>query len=156
MALNLSQYSLLKLQPGYAIKDFDCNDGDLNDFFYQEALPYSDQLLTVTYVLEANNKTAGFFSLSNDKIQRANNKPVWNRLNRRIQFEKRRGAYPAVKLGRLGVDQDFQSTGVGTFLLNFIKTFIIDENKTGCRFITVDAYNNEKTLHFYQKNGSRI
>jgi GNAT superfamily N-acetyltransferase len=109
--------------------------------------------LTVTYVLEANGKTAGFFSLSNDKIQRADNKPIWNRLNRHIKFDKRRGAYPAVKLGRLGVDKDFQNTGVGTFLLNFIKTFIIDENKTGCRFITVDAYNNAKALHFYQKNG---
>ncbi|MFP3040602.1 hypothetical protein LQZ19_02160 [Treponema primitia] len=96
MALNLGQYSLLKLQSGYLIKDFDCTDRDLNDFFSQEALPYYEQLLTVTYVLEAENKTAGFFSLSNDKIQRAENKPVWNRINRHIKFEKRRNFYPAL------------------------------------------------------------
>jgi GNAT superfamily N-acetyltransferase len=153
MTFNLGQYSLIKLQTGYTIKDFDCTDGDLNTFFSQEALPYHDQLLTVTYVLETNTKTAGFFSLSNDKIQRAENKPVWNRINRRIKFEKRRNSYPAVKLGRLGVDYDFQSIGVGTLLLKFIKNFVMADTKTGCRFITVDAYNNEKTLHFYQKNG---
>ena len=31
--------------------------------------------------------------------------------------------------------------------------FRTKDNKTGCRFIVVDAYNNEKTLHFYEKNG---
>lgn len=25
--------------------------------------------------------------------------------------------------------------------------------KSGCRFIVVDTYNNPKTLHFYEKNG---
>jgi GNAT superfamily N-acetyltransferase len=152
LAFNLGQYSLVKLQSGYTIKNFDCTDADLNAFFSQEALPYYDQLLTVTYVLETPDKTAGFFSLSNDKIQRAENKPIWNRLNRHIKFEKRRSSYPAVKLGRLGIDRDFQSTGVGTLLLKFIKNFVMADTKTGCRFITVDAYNNEKTLRFYRKH----
>lgn len=29
---------------------------------------------------------------------------------------------------------------------------IDEENKTGCRFLIVDAYNNEAPLGFYQKN----
>ncbi len=28
----------------------------------------------------------------------------------------------------------------------------LKDNRTGCRFITIDAYNNERTLRFYEKN----
>ena len=33
------------------------------------------------------------------------------------------------------------------------KEFFRTNNRTGCRFITVDAYNDEATLNFYKKNG---
>lgn len=39
---------------------------------------------------------------------------------------------------------------IGTFLLNFIKSYFLDDNKTGCRFITVDAY--AAAIPFYVKN----
>ena len=38
-------------------------------------------------------------------------------------------------------------------MLDFIKSWFIDEeNKTGCRFLIVDAYNKDIPLSFYQKN----
>ena len=40
---------------------------------------------------------------------------------------------------------------VGTFLLNFIKSYFVIDNKTGCRFLTVDAY--AEAVPFYLKNG---
>ena len=40
---------------------------------------------------------------------------------------------------------------IGSFLLNFIKSYFIIENKTGCRFLTVDAY--AAAVPFYMKNG---
>ena len=42
-------------------------------------------------------------------------------------------------------------TCLGTYLLNFIKSFFVVNNKTGCRFLTVDAY--AAAIPFYQKNG---
>lgn len=43
---------------------------------------------------------------------------------------------------------------IGSQILDFIKDwFRSEDNKTGCRFIVVDAYNNPQTLHFYEKNG---
>lgn len=36
-------------------------------------------------------------------------------------------------------------------MLDFIKSYFIAENKTGCRFLTVDAY--ATTIPFYEKNG---
>ena len=40
---------------------------------------------------------------------------------------------------------------IGTFLLDFIKSYFVVDNKTGCRFLTVDAY--ADAVPFYLKNG---
>jgi GNAT superfamily N-acetyltransferase len=61
--------------------------------------------------------------------------------------------YPAVKIARLGVSSDFTRLGIGSEIIEFLKVFFIIRNKTGCRYITVDAYNNQKTIKFYEKNG---
>lgn len=38
--------------------------------------------------------------------------------------------------------------------MDFIKSWFIDSNnKTGCRFIVVDSYNESGHLNYYQKNG---
>ena len=53
-------------------------------------------------------------------------------------------SYPAVLIGRLGVNCEFQNTPIhiGRQLMSFIKDwFRHEDNKTGCRFIVVDAYN---------------
>lgn len=34
----------------------------------------------------------------------------------------------------------------------FIKNWFAAENKTGCRFLLVDAYNKPEIISFYQKN----
>jgi GNAT superfamily N-acetyltransferase len=53
----------------------------------------------------------------------------------------------------LGVDREFQGHNIGGQLLDFIKAWFIDEhNKTGCRFIIVDAYNETAVLSYYLKN----
>ncbi len=37
--------------------------------------------------------------------------------------------------------------------MDFIKSWFIDPyNKTGCRFIVVDSYNEDEPLAYYQKN----
>lgn len=67
--------------------------------------------------------------------------------------------FPAVLIGRLGVSADYRGKGmyIGSQIIDFVKDwFRSEDNKTGCRFIVVDAYNNEKTLHFYEKNGFKL
>jgi GNAT superfamily N-acetyltransferase len=62
--------------------------------------------------------------------------------------------YPAVLIGRLGVSKDFRSKHIGSDVLEYIKFwFIQPDNKTGCRFVIVDAYNEAETLAFYERNG---
>ena len=43
---------------------------------------------------------------------------------------------------------------IGSDVLDFIKIWFIEPlNKTGCRFVIVDAYNTPKTMAFYEQNG---
>jgi GNAT superfamily N-acetyltransferase len=47
----------------------------------------------------------------------------------------------------------YQSQGIGTEIMDYIKGYFLDNNKTGCRFIIVDALNNPRTIKFYKNNG---
>ena len=94
------------------------------------------------------------FSLANDRISLTDfeSKTAFNRFRkRRFVNEKRLKSYPAVKICRFAVDLSMKGQSVGSFLLNFIKSYFLDDNKTGCRFITVDAY--AAAVPFYLKNG---
>ena len=45
---------------------------------------------------------------------------------------------------------EYENQGLGSLIINFIKSYMIKDNKTGCRFLTVDAY--AKATDFYKKN----
>ena len=56
-------------------------------------------------------------------------------------------------IGRLAVSKDFQGHGIGSEILDFLKIWFSDShNKTGCRFLAVDAYNAQSVLKFYGNN----
>jgi GNAT superfamily N-acetyltransferase len=76
------------------------------------------------------------------------------KLTENIPHEKSLSSYPATLIGRLGVSKDFGGNGIGTELMDFLKLWLLErENRTACRFLTVDAYNNEKALKYYENNG---
>ena len=152
----LARFRVYKLGEDESVKSFDCGDADLNDFILNDALPYRRERLAVTYTFvdkEDSNRVAAFFCLSNDRISLADfdTKTKYNRFSRRFVNEKRLKSYPAVKIGRLGVAQSMKGMSMGSLLLDFIKSYFLIENKTGCRFITVDAY--AAAVPFCIKNG---
>jgi len=131
---------------------FDCGDDDLNDFIRNDAWVYQRELLSVTYLFEdAQKNVVAFFSVSNDSLKDMDYEK-WNNLSRKVSNRKRRKDYPSVKLGRLGVSIDYKGKNLGTQVLSFIKNWFTYENKTGCRFLLVDAYNRGEVINFYQKN----
>lgn len=143
----------------YKQKPFDCGDVDLNEFFLKDSIHYNSQLLAITYIFESEIETVAFFSLSNDKIVNRDfetKKTISHKLARNIPNEKRRPSYPAVKIGRFGVHIDYQNRGIGSQVIDFIKVFLTTDNKAGFRFITVDAYNTERTIGFYESHGFRL
>ena len=71
-----------------------------------------------------------------------------------IPKEKRIRRYPAVLIGRLGVDVQFANNGIGTELMQILKFWFIEpDNKAAVRYLAVDALNNSRTLNYYEKNG---
>ncbi len=142
-------------------KPFSCgtkqNDNDLNDFFSSDFLSYEKNLFGKTYCFidEKNNEIVCAFTVSNDSVKASF---MDNSSKRRIrkklaQSKATLKSYPAVLIGRLGVNLKYQQYKLGSQLLDFIKSWFIDGmNKTGCRFILVDAYNDEKPLNYYFKN----
>lgn len=44
----------------------------------------------------------------------------------------------------------YKGNDIGTAILDYIKEWFVDNNRTGCKFITVDAY--DISLGFYEKN----
>lgn len=152
--MDLSEFEFISLTDSSDIPPFECRDEDLNDFLLNDAKFYLKELMAVTYLIidKKENQTVAYFSLLNDKVSYdIDNKTIWNRLSRKISNRKRRKSYPSVKIGRLAVSRHYDNNGIGSELLNFIKFFFTKSNKTGCRFLTVDAYS--KAISFYRKNG---
>ena len=137
---------------------FSCGDKDLDDFFQSDAINYDKQLLGKTYcyrLKEDKRVIVCAFTLSNSSIDiRHLPNSRRKKLTENIPHEKSLSTYPATLSGRLGVNKDFSGKGIGTKLIEFLKFWLIEkENRTACRFLTVDAYNNEKTLKYYENNG---
>lgn len=144
-----------QLNIGDTVVAFDCGDVDLNDFLLNEASLYRNALLSVTYVVEGKEtrEVLAYFSLSNDKVSISDfeSKSDFNRFRKhKFVNEKRLRSYPAIKIGRLAISKNAQRQSIGTYLLEFIEDYFIVDNKSGCRFVTVDAYMD--AIPFYVKN----
>lgn len=152
-----SVYNIRRLGRKESIKSFDCGDADLNDFILKESSLYRQALLAVSYVVESkqdSSNISAYFSLANDKVSLNDfeSKTEFNRFRKhRFVNEKRLKSYPAVKICRLGVQAKAKGLHMGSFLIDFIKSYFLMDNKTGCRFLTVDAY--ADAIPFYLKNG---
>lgn len=152
-------YSFRRFQPDTdVLKPFNCGHADLNGFLLEtsenipNATTYAQQLLATTYVVEDDetHTILAYFSILHDKLEREFiNPPDWNRLSRRIPNPKRRSSYPALKIGRLAVNNGFMTLGIGRRIIRFVEAMYLMNKTAGCRFITVDAI--PSAIDFYKK-----
>jgi len=161
----LSDKCTLRLYDETIYKDclpFDCDHKDLNDFFANDAILYSAELLGKSYCFTLDDNPSVIvcaFTVSNDSIKTTNLPNARKKkVTKEIPYEKQMRSYPAVLIGRLGVNINYRNIEgekkrTGEQLMDFIKAWFIDRsNKTGCRFIVVDAYNEHGPLRYYEKN----
>lgn len=150
--------SLYPLRDAKEMEDFSCGDRDLDEFFAHDSFAYSQELLGKTYCYktdEAPHKVVCVFTLANAGV-RVSDLPNARKkkLEANIPHVKSLKDYPAVLVARLGVSSEFRSRHIGSDVLSFIKLWFLEPyNKTGCRFVIVDAYNSVATLSFYERNG---
>ena len=141
-------------------KGFTCKDEDITEFFTQDYADYAYQLLGKSYcfVKPDTSEIVCAFTVANSSVK-VDSLPsnLRNKLNRKIPNAKRRPQYPAVLVGQLAVSDLFSRHHVGDELLDFIKSWFIDPlNKTGCRYVIVDAVNQPKVFEYYQRNGFKF
>jgi GNAT superfamily N-acetyltransferase len=148
----LNKETLAQCQP------FSCGDKDLDDFFLNDTDNYSRQLLGKSYCYRLKENPAIVvcaFTLANASVDvrhLPNNRR--KKLTELIPHQKSLSSYPAYLICRLGVRIDFRGQGIGTNLIGNIKIWVTSpDTKGGCRYLTVDAYNNQVTRKYYETNG---
>lgn len=138
--------------------DFSCGNEDLDDFFHHESVAYAEDLFGKSYCFCSKVKQEEIFcaftvsnaSIFTSMLPNARKKKI----AKNVPYVKRDLIYPAVLIGRLGISTPYHHLHLGSELLDFIKAWFVDSyNKTGCRYLIVDSYNEEVPLAFYQKNG---
>ena len=161
MKNNSEEISILLLTEDYPIKPFDCEDEDLNDFLFNEAVSYQKELLATTFVMENDKQTLGYYSLLNDSLQFkeemfASKSQFRKFLRELMPYPKRHlKTIPALKIGRLAIDKTFKGKGLGSVIMaNIISRCIKMNEEQACRLITVDAY--KQAVPFYQKMGFKF
>lgn len=150
--MNLTDLKLVRLEENITFKAFSCSDEDLNDFLFADAKNYTRELLATTFLFENESDIVAYFSVFNDRVNlKTNDNNSRNRVNRSIPNMKRINNYPAIKVGRLAVSENYMSHHIGSQILTIVKQWFKPNKMSGCRFITVDAY--AAAIPFYQKNG---
>mgnify|MGYP001194494058 CR=1 FL=1 len=147
-----SMHRLSSLNP---IRDFICDNPDLNDFFANDAVKYQEELLGETFFFRHNESDdiVCAFTMSNDSIKTddlPNSRK--KKVKEHIPHAKGMKSYPATLIGRLGVAKNYEGNSIGKQLMNFIKGMCLIEEGNRCRFLLVDAYNTEKPINYYLKN----
>lgn len=149
-----------KLSPAHKekINCFKSYEKELIDFLIEDALDNQEKKISTTYLwfLKNTNELIGYITLLTDKIS----------LSPTLKEEfKKKGVYykslPALKIGRLCVDDNFLRKGIGELMIQFaIYQVQKISERCGCRFITLDAKRNldksKDSLHFYNRMGFDI
>jgi GNAT superfamily N-acetyltransferase len=143
--------------PGLNIQTFDCGRESVNEFFREEAQDYQDELFGKTYYwIHPDSPTdvvAGFTvanaSIFTKRLPNARQKKI----GREVHHDKGLINYPAILLAQLGVDVKYKGHHLGFQIIDFVmQWFTSPDNKSGCRHLIVDAYDEPKLLDFYQRN----
>ena len=140
---------------------FSCGNEYIDAFFKDEAVKYEEELLAKSYAfcdVENDNAIICMFSVSCDGIHTALLPgPVKNKIQRAIPNAKRMRRYPAILIGRIGVSSQYRRMGVGSQVLTYIKKwFLHPMSKCACRYLIVDAVNDEAVMKYYEANDFKL
>jgi len=79
------------------------------------------------------------------------------KIGREVHHEKGLINYPAILLAQLGVGVKYRGLHLGPQIISFVmQWFTSPDNKSGCRHLIVDAYDEPHLLDFYQRNGLNL
>jgi GNAT superfamily N-acetyltransferase len=154
MPVALADLEIVRFDPAtHNVGGFDCSDADLNDFLKNDAARYQAEHLSHTRLVFQGGGLVGYITLLADCIilKTSEKKRILAQL---LDFHQSVFTFPALKIGRLGVQKEHQRLGIGRQLLKYTIGLAMRLNRelnVGCRFITLDAY--PGSVEWYQMNG---
>ncbi|MBO4601562.1 MAG: GNAT family N-acetyltransferase [Salinivirgaceae bacterium] len=127
------------------LKSLVISDKELREFLRNRAKKHQKHLIATTYLIFADGNFVGYFALSCDSV------PIED-IDVDLPSGKRYKTYPAVKIGRFAIGDDYRLLHIGSKIIDTIKsTLAFGDNLITARFITVDAY--KGAVKFYAKMG---
>lgn len=167
----VKQYSFFEMTPELVNKcgEFSCKDDkDIESFFRNKYDCHSTQNVSRSYcfVDEDKKELVCAFTVTNSALNRdrLTNK-TRNKIQRKISYKVQRKEYPAILIGQLVVFDKYRHEKLGDDLMIFIKSLFLKSKRTvsyridpldfhnsSCRFLLVDATNNDKIIEYYKRN----
>jgi GNAT superfamily N-acetyltransferase len=134
-----------KLSTEHDLSGFNSGEAVLDDWLRRRALQNEASGTSRTYVVCADNRVVGYYTLATGAVARA---AAPGRVKRNMP-----DPVPAMVLGRLAVDKDFQRRGIGAGLLRdaLLRT-LQAADIAGIRAILVHAIS-EAAKRFYEGHG---
>ena len=151
--ITANDVKIVRINETHNVKEFKSSEQELVNFLVEDALNNQNHKISVTYLWFLNTgELVGYVTLLNDRINLEGNLKDFFRM-KGIQYH----SLPALKIGRLCVDDRFLRRGIGTIMIDFsVKVAVhIFEKYSGCRFIVLDAKRNpvNDPIYFYKKLG---
>lgn len=137
----------VSISVGAVPADFDCGNADLNDFLVNDAEKYHDACVAITFLVFHNCEVVGYYSVGMDciKLKSRESKPIRKAHGLTHRFPE----YPAIKIYRLGVREDYKHRRVGRNTVMSVVGYAKSQLQPhlGVRFVSVDAL--QTSTEFY-------
>jgi ribosomal protein S18 acetylase RimI-like enzyme len=144
----VSAYRIELLGKHHVQDEFDCGEDSLNSFLQSQAGQNTRRDISRTYVVlpKASDVVVGYYTLSSGSIAFVN---LPDQLSRKLP----KYPVPTAHLGRLAVDKQSQSQGLGGMLLvDALKRVQALADKIGIYAVSVDALD-DSAKRFYEAYG---
>lgn len=146
----LDRYSFRLLSEEVVIPPLDCGEEewetDVADFLRDDALDQQNRGLNKTYLVYRNDAFVGFVSLVSSSIKPDDDEDIPD-----VGYPDA----PCLLVGRLGIQRDVQSQGIGSSILSWVRAEAVSA-RFGVRFVVLHVERtNRRARTFYQDNGFR-
>ena len=123
---------------------------ELRSFLIEDAMKNQELLISTTYLwfYTKTDQLVAYTTLLSDSLRVKETELEKAFIDKGILYK----SLPALKIGRLCVDERFINRGIGTIIIEFSMSIGIEiGKKVGCRFVVLDS--KKEALEFYERLG---
>ena len=134
---------------------FETDVKDLKDFLVEDAYNNQQLGISTTYLWFYNptNELVAYVTVLTDAIRVHGTQLGKMFVDMGVQYK----TLPALKIGRMCVHEKYCGRGIGTYIIQYVMHILLEINeKSGCRFIVLDAKTDTGAHRFYTKSGFQV